>query len=46
MSNLQTKYLQRSQLCDLVKVGLLRELYRRHHITQDQFERLMALQRA
>lgn len=36
----------KDQLDKLVKVGLLRELYRQHHITQVQFERLMQLQRA
>lgn len=36
----------KAQLGNLVKVGLLRELYRQHHITQAQFERLMQLQRA
>lgn len=30
----------------LVKQGLIRELYRQHHITQIQFEQLMRLQRA
>ena len=30
----------------LVKVGLIRELYRRRHITQAQFEQLMKLHRA
>ena len=30
----------------LVKQGLIRELYRQHHITQLQFEQLMKLQRA
>lgn len=30
----------------LVKQGLIRELYRQHHITQIQFEQLMKLQRA
>lgn len=30
----------------LVKQGLIRELYRQHHITQAQFEQLMKLQRA
>ena len=30
----------------LVKTGLIRELYRRHHITQIQFGQLMKLQRA
>lgn len=29
----------------LVKTGLIRELYRQHHITQVQFEQLMKLQR-
>ena len=30
----------------LVKQGLIRELYRQHHIIQVQFEQLMKLQRA
>ena len=30
----------------LVKLGLIRELYRQHHSTQVQFEQLMQLQRA
>ena len=46
MNSFQTKYSQKNQLGNLVKVGLLRELYRQHHITQVQFERLMRLQRA
>ena len=46
MNSFQTKHSQKSQLGDLVKVGLLRELYRQHHITQAQFERLMQIQRA
>ena len=33
-------------LGNLVKQGLIRELYRQHHITQAQFEQLMKLQRA
>ena len=36
----------KGQLGNLVKVGLLKELYRQHHITQAQFERLMQIQRA
>ena len=36
----------KDRLGKLVKVGLLKELYRQHHITQAQFERLMQLQRA
>lgn len=46
MSDLQTKNSQKNRLGGLVKAGLLRELYRQHHITQAQFERLMQLQRA
>ncbi|MBD5084034.1 MAG: hypothetical protein HDT33_02955 [Clostridiales bacterium] len=46
MNSFQTKCAQKDQLGNLVKVGLLRELYRQHHITQTQFERLMQLQRA
>ena len=46
MRNLQTKNSKKNRLGSLIKVGLLRELYRQHHITQAQFERLMALQRA
>ena len=34
------------KLGKLVKQGLIRELYRQHHITQAQFEQLMRLQRA
>ncbi len=30
----------------LIKRGLIRELFRQHHITQAQFEQLMQLQRA
>ncbi len=33
-------------LGQLIKQGLIRELYRQHHITQAQFEQLMRLQRA
>lgn len=36
----------RESLEKLVKQGLIRELYRQHHITQLQFEQLMKLQRA
>lgn len=35
-----------SNLGQLVKFGLIRELFRQHHITQAQFEQLMRLQRA
>lgn len=35
-----------SGLGSLIKQGLIRELYRQHHITQAQFEHLMRLQRA
>ena len=34
------------KLGKLVEQGLIRELYRQHHITQVQFEQLMKLQRA
>lgn len=46
MRNLQPQMQVNGQLGNLVKLGLLRELYRQHHITQAQFERLMRLQRA
>lgn len=35
-----------NNLGQLVKFGLIRELFRQHHITQAQFEQLMRLQRA
>lgn len=41
-----TKYSQEIPFHHLIKIGLLRELYRQRQITQAQFERLMALQRA
>lgn len=46
MDGFQAKCLQKDQLGNLVKTGLLRELYRQHHITTAQFEKLMQLQRA
>ena len=45
MNNLQPQMQTKGQLGNLVRVGLLKELYRQHHITQAQFERLMQLQR-
>ena len=45
MNCVQRKNRQTNQLDLLVKLGLIRELYRQHHITQAQFEQLMRLQR-
>ena len=36
---------EQSQLRQRVRIGLIRELYRQHHITRTQFEQLMRLQR-
>lgn len=46
MNNSWANYSCEKQLHHLVKAGLLRELYRQHHITQAQFEQLMRFQRA
>lgn len=46
MNGFRTKCAYGEQLRCLAKAGLLRELYRRHHITQSQFELLMELQRS
>lgn len=46
MNQEQAKTVQTSPLDRLIKVGLIRELFRQHRITQAQFEQLMKLQRA
>lgn len=36
---------QKHQLSRSIKIGLIRELFRKHQITQTQFKQLMQLQR-
>jgi len=46
MSSFQSKFASKKRLDNLVKIGLIRELFQRNQITQAQFEQLMKLQRA